>query len=252
MNHDVKAVPAAIVPPCSRVWMGYFVFTIFAVGAPLSVAFCIPLYLLSFFFPWTQRPADWVLRWGIGLLMRVQPWFVGDCDIQIPKGGVLLASNHRSHLDAFILLSRVQGIRILAKSTLFYIPCIGIMMKLTGQIPTQRGEVASFWKAMAMIREKLRDGQTVHVFPEMTRCTPGFSGTNDFMAAPFLAAKEAGRPVVPVVFENTDGAWPRGEFALRPRQNVRVRTLAPLDPAAFATADELCRETRRRINEALA
>lgn len=252
MNHDVKVESQPRLPPCSRLWMAYFLFTIFAIGFPICSTIYIPLYFLSFVYPDTHKPADWILRWGIGWLMRVQPWLDGHFDLEIPEGGVLLVSNHRSHLDAFLLLSRVKGIRILAKKTLFYVPFLGLMMKVTGQIPTQRGRVNSFWQAMKLIAEKLKSGQTVHVFPEMTRCEPGFRGTQNFMVAPFLMAKDAGVPVLPIVFEDTDLVWPKGTFGIRARQKVRARTLAPLNPADFASAEALCAEARKRIDEALA
>lgn len=251
MNHDVKVEPDPDLPPCSRLWMGYFLFTIFFIGFPICSTIYIPLYFLSFIYPHTQKPADWILRWGIGWLMRVQPWLDGEFDLQVPEGGVLLISNHRSHLDAFLLLSRVRGIRILAKQTLFYIPFLGLMMKVTGQIPTRRGQVNSFWQAMKVISEKLKGGQTVHVFPEMTRCEPGFRGTQNFMTAPFLMAMESGRPVLPIVFENTDLVWPKGIFGIRPAQKIRARSLALIQPHDYPSAEALCAETRRRITEAM-
>lgn len=193
------------------------------------------------------------MRFGIGLLMNVQPWLDGDLTIDVPyRRGTLLVANHRSHLDVFLFLARVRGVRVLAKDTLFWIPFLGLMMRLSGQIPSRRGDVRSFQRAMDLIESKLRGGETVQVFPEMHRCEPGSRGTKNFLVAPFLAAKKAGRPVVPVVIEGTDGVWPKGKFALRPRMPVRVRTLAPLDPARFATAEDLCLETRRRIEEAMA
>jgi 1-acyl-sn-glycerol-3-phosphate acyltransferase len=231
--------------------MGYFLATIFFIGFPICVATLIPLYFLSFFVPSVQKPADRILLWGIALLMRVQPWFNSEITIEIPPGGAMLVSNHRSHLDAFVFLSNVRGVRILAKKTLFYVPLLGIMMKVTGQIPTQRGRLDSFWLAMQEIRKKLQAGETVHVFPEMTRCEPGFKGTQNFIAAPFLVAKEVGTPVIPVVIEGTDQAWPRGKFGLRPYRPIRVRTLPAIDPKDFASADALCLETKKRITEAL-
>lgn len=252
MGHDVKAQNSTYMALCSRLWMIYFLITIAVIGFPLSVAFYIPLYFISFFWPAAQKPADWIMRWGIGWLMRVQPWMTFESQLEFPADGVLLVSNHRSHLDVFLLLSRIRGIRILAKSSLFYIPFLNVMMKVSGQIPTRRGDVGSFWKAMEQVREKLTSGQTVHVFPEMTRCQPGFRSTGNFMTAPFMMARDSGRPVVPMIIEGTDDIWPRGVFALRPHSRVSVRTLEPLDPREFASAEALRDETRRRINEALA
>ena len=125
-------------------------------------------------------------------------------------------------------------------------------MRVTGQIPTQRGRIDSFWQAMETARRRLQQGQTVLVFPEMTRCAEGATGTRNFMLAPFLMAKESQVPVVPLVIRGTDRAWPRGTFGLRPKQKVALRTLPALDPRQFASAEELCRAARAQIDGALA
>ncbi len=257
MSQDVKVQIAPLLAlrfkeVLGRLWMGYFLLTIALIGVPLSVGIYIPLYFLSFLYPAAQKPADGILVWGIGWLMRVQPWLEFDSDLAIPQGGVLLASNHRSHLDVFLLLARVRGIHILAKSSLFYIPFLNVMMKVTGQIPIRRGHLDSFWNAMKIAQKRLKAGEVVHVFPEMTRCALGMRGTNAFMTAPFLAAREAGVPILPIVIEGTDRIWPRGWFGLHAGHKVRVRALPAVDPLIFASAEDLSLEVRRLIDKALA
>ena len=253
MNSDVKDPDRRPLAPCSRIWMAYFLVSIAVIGFPLCAGICIPFYLLGFLYPPAAFPADQVMRVGIGWLMQAQPWLDSDIEIQLPdRQGVLLVANHRSHLDVFLLLSRVRGIRILAKNTLYSVPFLGLMMRVSGQIPVRRGDVRSFMGAMDRVEQKLLEGETVQVFPEMQRCEPGEAGTRNFLVAPFLAARRAGRQVIPIVIEGTDGAWPKGRFAIRPHTPIRMRTLEPLDPAGFPSAEALCLETRRRIEEALA
>lgn len=252
MSHDVKVALKQEMPLCSMFWIAYFMLSIAAIGLPIAYGICLPLYLLSWIHPGARDGADSILCWGIGRLMRVQPWWNGNIDLTAPMGGALLVSNHRSHLDAFLFLSRIKGVRMLARQSLFNNPFLGIMMMASGQISTRRGRVDSFWRAMNMVERKLNSGQTVLVFPEMTRCPEGFSGTAHFVTAPFLAAKRAQVPVMPIVIEGTDAVWPRGFFGLRPKQRVRVRTLPVLDPNGFSSAEELCKETKRRMDVALA
>jgi 1-acyl-sn-glycerol-3-phosphate acyltransferase len=253
---DPDAAPAAhlaeIRNDFSKFWMGYFLLSIAVLGSALAYCLCIPFYLIGTLDPRGRRVADTIMRWGIGWLMRIQPWFNAHLDLQIPQDQpILLVSNHRSHLDTFILLSQVRGIRVLAKSTLFKIPFLGLVMWASGQIPTQRGRIDSFWKAMEIIRSRLKRGDTVHVFPEMTRCPMGFRGTKQFMVAPFLVAKETGTLVIPMVITGTDQVWPKGIFSIRPYREITVRTLKPLNPADFASAEALKTKAQELINEAL-
>ena len=238
-------------------WMIYFVFTITVIGGVMAPSISIPLFLLARIFPRIQPFADRVLQSGVALLLKVQPWLKADGQIHFPEPtqgmapGCLLISNHRSHLDAFVLLSQVKGVRILAKRTLFFVPFLGVMMFLSRHIPTRRGRLDSFWKAMDEVRKRLQQGETVHVFPEMTRCPPGFQGTQVFSPAPFLCAMQQRSWIVPIAFKGTDDVWPKGHVKLRPGQKVQVKCLDPIDPAQFATAQALKETVQQRINEAL-
>ena len=252
--------------PCgySRFWLLYFVFTIAMIGFFDAYLLSVPIYLLGRFFELCMRNtspqagkkltelADRILCAGIRLLMSVQPWLNADIriDLNTSGNGTLLVSNHRSHLDAFILLSRVRGIRIFAKRSLFYIPFLGMMMRMSRQIPVAR-EIDAFFQAMNAVRDRLRDGGTVHIFPEMTRCAPGQAGTRNFSALPFLIAIQEKVTVIPIVFRNTDQVWPKDRFGLAFRRPMQAWTLVPVDPAAFSSAEELRSEVRRRIDAAL-
>ena len=235
------------------VWLLYFVLCIGIVGGILAYGVVIPLYILGYLWPSAANLADRVMCRGIRLLMLIQPWFRGDVELDLPQNGkgCLLVSNHRSHLDAFILLSRVEGIRILAKSSLFHIPFLWPMMRLSKQIPVKRGNLQSFFQAIDRVEALVSQGDTVHVFPEMTRCERGFSGTQSFSIAPFRSAMKGGFDVVPIVIEGTDEVWPKSTLGLCFRQPVRVRSLKALDPKKFSSADELMRAAREQIQSAL-
>src|SRR6185437_8185136 len=122
MNYNVKAREDGRLLLCSRFCILYFFVTIILVGAPLSLFLILPFSLLALVIPQAKYPANQVMLWGVRFLLHIQPWFKGDLDIQIPEGGVLVVSNHRSNLDAFLLLAYVSGVRVLAKHSLFFIP----------------------------------------------------------------------------------------------------------------------------------
>lgn len=258
MNTQVKAnSPLALEGCAAGFWLLYFVSSIAVVGAVLAYGLVAPLHFIGFVWSPASRAADRVMRDGIRLLMRLQPWLSAEVSLELSRGvapggrGRLLVSNHRSHLDAFILLSQVPGIRILAKRSLFFVPFLGLMMRLSRQIPVRRGDLRDFLKAMEEVKARVLRGETVHVFPEMTRCPEGLRGTREFSLAPFHAAMQARLPVVPIAFAGTDRAWPKGRLGLGFRRPVRVRALEPLDPAHFGSAEALMAEARRRIDSAL-
>lgn len=255
MATAVKIKAEAGGPSYSSLWLLYFLLTIGLIGLFFAYLFATPLFLLGRVFPSLKAVGDRTLGCGIFLLMNVQPWMRADIDLtalQATSGEArLLVSNHRSHLDAFLLLSRVPGVRILAKSSLFSIPFLGLMMRLTEQIPVKRGRMDAFFAAMDAVRDRLRERQTVHIFPEMTRCAPGFQGTLNFSSAPFAVALEARVPVIPIVFRDTDQAWPKGTFGLSFRQPIAMRALTAIDSREFSSAADLRNEVQRRIDEAL-
>ncbi len=124
-------------------------------------------------------------------------------------------------------------------------------MAVSRQIPVYERGVDSYLLAMEIVRQRLRNGETVHVFPEMTRCPKGFSGTKDFSTMPFHIARQEGIPILPIVFKGTDEVWPRGQIGLNFRRPVYGAMLETVEPSEFESAQELKSEVQRRIGVAL-
>ena len=235
-----------------RLWMVYFFLTIAIIGGVGCSVVVIPLTLLGSIYEPAGELGSRALAAGIRLLLKAQPWLRAELSLEsIGRGPALLVSNHSSTLDAFILLSQVPGVQILAKDVLFLIPGLGLMMWLGRHISVRRGNAASFWKAMDRIESQLAAGRVVHIFPEMTRCQVGFVCTLPFLTAPFHRAQRAGVPIIPIVIKGTDEVWSKGNWGLRAGVTVSVKSLEPLDSAAFLTPEQLCNETQRRISDAL-
>lgn len=236
----------------STFWLAYFIASIALLGVFTAFMLGSPLYLLGRIFAPATKLADRILQCAIWTLMKVQPWFDGNVEIPSNPGPVLMVSNHRSHLDAFILLSCVPGVRILAKDSLFRIPFLGIMMRLMYQIPVRSGQMESYFEAMEIVKARLSRGDTVHVFPELTRCPLGHSGTLKFSVLPFQTAIQQKAKVLPVVFKNTDLAWSKGSHGISWRAPVTARALQPLDASEYKSAQDLKTEVQRLIDQALA
>ncbi len=240
----------------SKFWLIYFLFSILVVGSFLVLGLYFPFFFLALIFPSLKKYHELVLVRGINFLLKIQFWLNAKVNLELPSqkvgtAGRLLISNHRSHFDVFILLAHVQGIKILAKSSLFFIPFLGIMMRVTGQIPISRGHLDSFLQALEKVRHCLRAGQTIHIFPEMTRCAWGHQGTLHFSIAPFHIAIQEKIQIFPIVFINTDQAWPKSYLGILYRKPLRAQILRPIDSSQFQSAELLCKEVKKRIDNEL-
>jgi 1-acyl-sn-glycerol-3-phosphate acyltransferase len=235
-------------------WLGFFLISIAVLGGFFAYLISVPLLLISKTGVISRNPGERALAYGVHVLLKVQPWL--NADVQLPRGrdqlpGTLYLSNHRSHLDAFFLLAAIPGIRILARSSLFRVPGLGFMMKQLQQISVHRGDAAGYLRAMEQIRDRIHRGESVHVFPEMTRCPAGLDGVQAFSLLPFKMAHDAGCRVVPLVFKRTDAVWPKGYSGLVYGETIQVRTLPALDVRRFTTAAELRTEVVGRIESEL-
>ena len=92
----------------------------------------------------------------------------------IPAAGpVILASNHRSFLDPFVIAVMARRpIYFVAKKELFgFHPVVSWLLSALGAFPIDRG--ASDQESMATARAILDRGDVVLMFPEGTRIRPG-------------------------------------------------------------------------------
>jgi glycerol-3-phosphate dehydrogenase (NAD(P)+) len=141
----------------------------------------------------------------------------------IPADGpVILAANHRSFLDPFVIacMSR-RPLYYVAKKELFKHPVTAWLLNSLGAFPIDRG--AADEDAMATAREILQRGDAVLIFPEGTRIRPGTLGTPKRGVG--RLALETGAPVVPIAVIGTETV--RRGWRIRPHK-VGIRAGAPL------------------------
>ena len=141
----------------------------------------------------------------------------------LPRSGpLLLASNHRSFLDPFVIGTLVKRpVYYMAKRELFEKRWQAWVLNALGAFPVDRG--VGDRDAMATAREILARGDCVVVFPEGTRVRPGPLG--DPRRGIGRLALETGAPVAPVAVIGSDAV--RRGWRIRPRK-VRIRVGRPL------------------------
>ncbi len=160
----------------------------------------------------------------------------------IPAGKVILAANHRSFLDPFVIGTCMRRpIYFMAKREIFHNRAVGWFLNCLGAFPVRRGE--SDAESLATALTLLERGEAVVIFPEGTRHRSG--PLQDPKRGVGRLALESGAPVVPIAVAGSERA--RRGWRIRPVR-VSIRCGRPLSyPRVEAPSPHLAAEVTARI-----
>lgn len=155
------------------------------------------------------------------ILFRIK--YEGTCNIP-DKGACIIASNHRSILDPFLIISvSKRKVIFLANQYLFDIPVIGLLIKKLDAIPLDKGkaDIGALKKAL----EILKSGGIIGIFPEGGIREPNYSNIEEGV---LFLARMTKAPIVPCSVEGSDKALPAGKYIPKLKE-ITVRFFGPLD-----------------------
>ena len=152
--------------------------------------------------------SGWVIRFaGVRVLVDNRAQLV-------PGQPYVFMANHASSLDIWVMFIAVpRRIRMIAKKQLGRIPLLGWVMWAGRFIFIDRQNGVAARRSIELAGQRIRNGDSVMIFPEGTRTRDGSLGF--FKKGGVHLAVKAGVPIVPVALRGTRALMPRGSLLLR-------------------------------------
>ena len=217
-------------------------------------AAAVPVALIGFSWTLLSGKVDLLYRMGVGVglagvrLVGVKVEVVGSEKLDWRRTYIFMC-NHVSNLDPPIVIPVMpRRTSVLVKKELFRVPLLGWAMRLASLVPVDRRNREAAIASLRFAADVLRSGVNMTIWPEGTRSPDG--RLLPFKRGPFHLAMETGVPIVPITLAGTHEIWRKGEFAIHPG-TATVVFHEPINPAAYASLEDLIEAVRERIRSGL-
>lgn len=159
------------------------------------------------------------------------------------KSGAIYMGNHTSFLDPVLCMGYCPEVcRFIYKKSLNYVPLMGQVFQLYGNVPIDRGNrEKAIESCNKLVKRVIHKHQYVMVFPEGTRSKTG--ELLPFKKGPFHMAQQAHAPIIPIVIDGASLLLPRKGRVLKPG-TVHITLLPPIFPKEGETTDALSDRVR--------
>lgn len=206
--------------------------------------------VLNLFDPTGDRFHKVAAWWGrfsatlLGITVEVE----GEENYQSDKT-YLVVSNHAGMADIPLILGTMKlNLRFVAKEELGKIPVFGRALKSGGYVFIKRGQNREALQSMLQAAETLKQGRSMHIFPEGTRSKTG--DILPFKRGAFIIAEKAKVPVLPVTIIGSNLITPKKSLKIN-HGKVRMIIGKPIEPGENPKAETLMKESYRIISENL-
>lgn len=154
-----------------------------------------------------------------------------------PEQNYLVISNHASIADIPLILGTMNlNLRFLAKEELGKIPIFGWSLKQAGYIMIKRGQSRETLKSLLAAINVLRNGRSVHIFPEGTR---SFNGELlPFKRGAFFIAQKGGAPILPITIIGSHLITQKKSLKIN-KGKITIIINNPIQPSQFNNVEEL-------------
>jgi 1-acyl-sn-glycerol-3-phosphate acyltransferase len=167
------------------------------------------------------------------------------------KQSYIVASNHQSHFDIFVLYGWLGvDFKWVMKQELRRIPALGIACERIGHIYIDRSNHAAAVASLNAAREKLVNGTSALFFPEGTRSRTG--EMLEYKKGAFKMAIGTNLPILPITIIGTRKILPADTLNLFPGR-VTMIIHKPIDVTGYSddNIQELMQETKEIIKSAI-
>ncbi|WP_294348062.1 lysophospholipid acyltransferase family protein [Prosthecochloris sp.] len=144
-----------------------------------------------------------------------------------PNTNYLIVSNHAGMADIPLILGAIHlNMRFVAKEELGKIPIFGWAIKQAGYVLIKRGQNKEALKSLLKASEVLKNGRSVHIFPEGTRSETG--EIKPFKRGAFMIAQKAHTPILPVTIIGSNRITPKKSLRIS-KSNVKLIIGEPIE-----------------------
>mgnify|MGYP001578560687 FL=1 len=209
--------------------------SILLIALYLAMLFCaILLYPFDKKRKFTHKQCFWWCDAAIAINPYWKLEIIGLNNIDKKRTYVIIA-NHQSLADIVVAYKLKMQFKWVAKESLFKIPILGWSMGLAKHIKLQRGRLGSIKKVYRESSHWLRGGISILFFPEGTRSETTEMG--DFRNGAFKLAIKEHVPILPVLFEGTSTAIPKGSWIFTTKTSAKLKILPPIETTDYQPAD---------------
>jgi len=243
-----------------KVVLGCLGYASYFVSKVVFVVVVFPVFVLMLPFPLAQqRFLQVVTHRYLGFFSRRWLPFIGAYRIAEISGletvlaarPVVLVANHRSLMDALLLLGLLPRTGVVIKSRDTRKLMNGLLARYFDLVSIDRYSMTSVSATLEKCRRLVGGGKNLLVFPEGTRARSG--RLQHFNRLAFDLALAEHLPVAPVILHTTQPFMAKlpGSIFPRGRNDYRIRFLDLEKPCSDDDANSLCDRVHRRMAQEL-